>query len=175
MIMITNSDLSLKQIQGIILIIANELEVDINEVYSKSRKRETVMVRQVFWYIMRKHTGITTTQLGAILRKDHATVLNGIKSVKDHLDTEVNYRNHVEKIEARITKIIKENRSIGSIGPDDLDNIVKDSISLSEELKSLIDREPSIDTFRKKRLNEITSKIIGQMKHINADSLVANF
>ena len=51
---------------------------------TKSRKRELIEARFIFYSLMRKHTNITLYGLADILGQDHTSVLNGIKKADDY-------------------------------------------------------------------------------------------
>jgi len=47
----------------------------------KSNKRQFVYSRFIIWYICSKYYGYTSTLLGYMYGKNHATVLNGVKKI----------------------------------------------------------------------------------------------
>jgi chromosomal replication initiator protein len=53
-------------------------EVDITSVLSRSRKRELVVVRQVFMIFLRHHRQMTLTGIAKLLGRDHTTVIHAI-------------------------------------------------------------------------------------------------
>ena len=59
------------------------------DVFSKSRKANIVLVRQVVMYLAQKHTKMTTSKIGLhIGNRNHATVLHSINQVKDRMLTD---------------------------------------------------------------------------------------
>ena len=61
--------------------------ISVSDMKSKCRKREIVTARQVFFYLAREtfpKMGLKT--LGAMLDKDHATVIHSSKAVKDLIE-----------------------------------------------------------------------------------------
>lgn len=48
---------------------------------TKSRERDYVYARAVYFYLCREHTPFSTKKIGGSLGKDHATVLHAIKNV----------------------------------------------------------------------------------------------
>tara|TARA_R100000541_G_scaffold39136_1_gene46972 strand:- start:5296 stop:5625 length:330 start_codon:yes stop_codon:yes gene_type:complete len=72
--------------EKIIKTINETLEVDIR---SKTRRREVVYSRFIFYHLMRNklHRSYSLATIGAFLKKDHATVLHGLKQ----FDLLINY------------------------------------------------------------------------------------
>lgn len=60
---------------------------------TKTRARDVVIMRQLFCYISRE-LGYSTVGIGKFLGKDHATVIHGVKAIKDCLET-----NHAPVVE----------------------------------------------------------------------------
>ncbi len=75
----------------------------VDEIISKTRKREIVQARQIAMYFCRNFTKASLASIGAqIGRKDHATVLHACKTVEDLMETDKLFRQHVTEIEKRI-------------------------------------------------------------------------
>jgi len=68
---------------------------------SMSRLRELVIVRQLFYYILRKQIKLTLKNCGSILNQDHSTVIHAIEAVEHWLGNpklyseENNLYNHI--------------------------------------------------------------------------------
>jgi chromosomal replication initiation ATPase DnaA len=79
--------------------------VSIENIGSKSRQVKTVMARHIYCYYARKTTGRYFSDIGALIHRDHATVIQSIIkienliSVKDKMTVEL-----VNKIEENIQK-----------------------------------------------------------------------
>jgi chromosomal replication initiator protein len=54
-----------------------------DDIKSKSRKQETVIVRQVYCYVAREITGETMEKIGNVINREHATVVHSCKVVGD--------------------------------------------------------------------------------------------
>lgn len=78
-----------------------------------NRKRELVFSRQVFYYMMRKHTRYSYESIGRYLAHkdfigyDHSNVLYGAKNVSNLTETDYNIRCQMEELGGFISKIIK--------------------------------------------------------------------
>lgn len=80
-------------------------KVKARDIESKSRKAEIVQARQIVMYLTQKHTGMNLSQIGLELgRRDHATVLHGIRQVEKRIATDHDYRKHIEEIETSVKK-----------------------------------------------------------------------
>ena len=63
-------------------------DVTVGLMMGRSRKREVVVARHIFMYLMRKRKeNFSLASIGAHLGKDHATVLHGNKTVTNMIDT----------------------------------------------------------------------------------------
>jgi chromosomal replication initiation ATPase DnaA len=71
----------------------------IDEGNHKCRKRELVTARQTFWYVMKKHTSCSFASIGARFGKDHATVMHGIRSINELMETDKELFKSVNEIE----------------------------------------------------------------------------
>jgi chromosomal replication initiator protein len=87
-------------IDSIIDTVCKHFELDPAAIYTKSRKREVVQVRQVAMYLAKKHTDSSSSKIGQLIgNKDHATVLHACKIVKDQCEVDKNFRADLENIE----------------------------------------------------------------------------
>lgn len=81
---------------------------------SRTREREIVKARQMFWLLASVFCGgLTSHKLGTLLNRDHTTVLHGIKKMREEIemysDYKEDYRYFSEKIDGRF---IPKNRII---------------------------------------------------------------
>lgn len=80
--------------------VCDYFDLTINELHSKSRKREIVQARQIAMYFAKKLTKHSLTTIGSkIGNKDHATVLHANRTVKNLMDTDKRFKSHVYEIE----------------------------------------------------------------------------
>jgi len=74
-------------------------DIAIEDVQSKSRKREVVQARQISMYFAKTLTKESLMAIGAkIGNKDHATVLYACRMVRNYIDTDKAYKAQVDKI-----------------------------------------------------------------------------
>jgi len=67
--------------------ICNVANVDKEQVKSRSRKHEIVIVRQIFCYLARELTKDTDKEIGNVIERDHSSVVYSCKMVKNAFET----------------------------------------------------------------------------------------
>lgn len=74
-----------------------------DDIFTDSRKRSVVQVRQIAMYLASKHTKLSLSNIGAnIGKRDHATVLHSCKTVEGRLDIDKNFKAEVDAIEQEL-------------------------------------------------------------------------
>ena len=68
-------------------------------IFSKSRLRDIADARQMIMFLCKKHTGLSSTAIGAKLNRRHATVLHGISTIQDRLSVSTELSDAVQAIE----------------------------------------------------------------------------
>lgn len=77
--------------------------MDSQVVFTKTRKREVVQVRQVAMYLAKKHTDASSAKIGRLIgRRDHATVLHACKIVGGQMEVDKAFQNELQEIEATL-------------------------------------------------------------------------
>jgi hypothetical protein len=56
-----------------------------DDIKSKSRKQDTVIVRQMYCYVARKLTGATMEEIGNVINRNHATVTHSCKVIEQSI------------------------------------------------------------------------------------------
>lgn len=88
-------------IEGIISSVCSHFNLDESTVYTKTRKRDVVQVRQISMYLAKKHTDISTSKIGQLIgNRDHATVLHACKIIKDLVEVDKSFKSKIEDIES---------------------------------------------------------------------------
>ncbi|MBP7497762.1 MAG: chromosomal replication initiator protein DnaA, partial [Bacteroidales bacterium] len=96
----TSKEISIDFIQKIICEFFN---ITIDNISSKSRKREVVQARQLAMYFSKKLTKSSLTNIGLHCgNKDHATVLHSCRAVSNLIETNKQFKSFVTEIEKRI-------------------------------------------------------------------------
>jgi len=69
-------------------------------IFSKSRKREYVQVRQVSMYLAQKFTKMPASRIGQLIGgRDHSTVLHSCNTVEQRLKVDITFANDIQSIE----------------------------------------------------------------------------
>ena len=56
-----------------------EQEMEIDNIFKKTRRREYVDARRILFYILRNNFLLTYFEIGRISKRDHATIIHAIK------------------------------------------------------------------------------------------------
>ena len=91
-------------------IVAEIFEIEYLQLFEKCRKRNISEARQVIFYIAyNKIPGLSLNQIGLYFKKNHATVLYGIKMAENLCDTNKNFK---EKVDQALVKfnMLKKNK-----------------------------------------------------------------
>lgn len=70
-----------------------------------TRKRDIVERRQVAIYILRNHTELSLSKIGGIFKKDHATALHAIRTIKNLIEVDKKIMYYVASIKVKINSI----------------------------------------------------------------------
>lgn len=101
----TPKEVSIDEIQKVV---ADFFKISIEEMNSRSRKRDIVQARQIAMYFAKKYTPFSLTMIGQhIGNKDHATVLHSCKIVNDLLETDKKFRQYIEDMDKKIQSLYK--------------------------------------------------------------------
>lgn len=85
-------------------VVAEHYGVKAEDITSKKRNAEFVLPRHVVMYLCRELTDISTTDIAKILyKKDHTTVLHGIKKIEESISTNKEFADQIDIIRKKIT------------------------------------------------------------------------
>jgi len=73
--------------QKIVHEVSRITEVPVLTIYGKSRKRNTVISRYLCFWHLRDKLGWSTTEIGHFMRRDHSTVIHGLRSITNDMKT----------------------------------------------------------------------------------------
>ncbi len=65
----------------ILNLVADQFKVGVDELKSRSRKKNVSFPRQVIMYLSRKYTDNSLADIGRVLNRDHSTVVHSIRSI----------------------------------------------------------------------------------------------
>jgi chromosomal replication initiator protein len=80
--------------------VCHHYNVTQQNVFSKSRKRDYVIVRQISMYLAQKHTKMTASRIGQLIgNRDHSTVIHSCNTVEQRLKVDKAFQDEVSSIE----------------------------------------------------------------------------
>ncbi|MBE0641411.1 MAG: chromosomal replication initiator protein DnaA [Bacteroidales bacterium] len=96
----TSREISIDYIQKVV---CDYFSLPVEQMNSKTRKREIVQARQLAMYFSKKHTKASLATIGLHCgNKDHATVLHACRTVNNLIETDKQFRIYVEELEKKI-------------------------------------------------------------------------
>jgi chromosomal replication initiator protein len=76
-----------------------------SQLTSASRTRDLINARQMAMFAARKLTNRSLLQIGIALKRDHTTVLHGLRMFADRLQADTKARENLAQIEARAREL----------------------------------------------------------------------
>jgi hypothetical protein len=105
----TNNWSELERIQKIV---CKAWQVDEQEIPKKNRMAEVKTARQLIMYFGYISGSCNYHFIGRFVKKDHATVIHGVKIIENLLSTDHNFREHVSKIHKKIKGVPTEEEKV---------------------------------------------------------------
>lgn len=100
---IANTSSKVVNISKIQEVVCDYYNLDVNEIQTKSRKREVVQARQIAMYLARKYTKSSLTAIGEqIGNRDHATVSHACKTVLEQSEIDKELKQCLSSIEKKL-------------------------------------------------------------------------
>ena len=84
--------------------VANHYGIEVDQLFTKSRKREISDARQMVMYMAKKHAKMPLTAIGTRLSRTHATVLYACKNIEERIPLEKQLQADVNQIEGCLIK-----------------------------------------------------------------------
>ena len=84
--------------------IADQFQVTINDLQSKSRKRIVAFPRQICMYLARKHTELPLAEIGQAVNRDHSTVVHSVRKITESIARDGSVRGQVELLSDKLEK-----------------------------------------------------------------------
>lgn len=129
-------------------LVCNYFNLDITR---KTRKRPYVEARAYYYRLMRQNTPLSLEQIGQEVNRDHASVLHGMRSLYNWMQTDRRIRNNYDVLQSQLKSIEQEAEII------DIDqNIIIKYVALQKQVKEqdLLIRELSQELEELKRKTE---------------------
>ncbi len=76
--------------------------IELDQLFSKSRKREISDARQMVMFMAKRHAKMPITAIGTCLSRKHATVHHACRTIEDRIPIDSTLRDDVEKLDALI-------------------------------------------------------------------------
>jgi chromosomal replication initiator protein len=96
----TNKEISIDYIQKIV---SEYFGLTVDQMNSKTRKRNIVQARQLAMFLAKAHTKTSLTTIGLHCgNKDHATVLHACKTVQNLIETDKEFKSYADDLEKKI-------------------------------------------------------------------------
>lgn len=95
------SEITIQHIQDVI---ADYFQIDVEDLQSKTRKRNIVQARQLAMFFAKKYTKNSLTTIGSqIGQRDHATVLHACKTVENLAETDREFKKYVDDLKIKFS------------------------------------------------------------------------
>lgn len=96
----TRKEISIDYIQRVV---CDYFKIPIDDIQSKTRKRDIVQARQLAMYFSKKYTKASLSSIGSqIGKRDHATVLHACKTVRNLSETDKVFKGYVDDLNRKI-------------------------------------------------------------------------
>lgn len=83
--------------------VAEHFGLSVNDISSKRRDKEFAVPRQIIMYLCRNMTTETYQNIAELLgKKDHTTVISGVKKIENMMETDSELKNKVETIKKKL-------------------------------------------------------------------------
>jgi chromosomal replication initiator protein len=102
---VTHIEKKVITIEEILKRVCDYYSVKQDDIYTKSRKRNIVQVRQVSMYLAQKHTSLSCSRIGMLVgKRDHATVIHSVNQIEDRLTNDKKLKEDLLNIEELLLK-----------------------------------------------------------------------
>lgn len=82
--------------------VAKYYNLSSKDLYGESRVKDIKNARQIAMYLMNEQLGLSTVKIGNEFKKDHTTIMHGIKVIKTQLKTDFNLRTQISDLREKI-------------------------------------------------------------------------
>ena len=115
-----------------------------------TRKRQYVEARAIYYKLCREFTQLSLEQIGKSVKRDHASVLHGVKSINTWVQVDKRMKNSMHILKNKIINYQIETDKTTELN----ESIVLKYLELKEQVKELEEINKTLST----DLNEITIK-----------------
>tara|TARA_B100001559_G_scaffold225576_1_gene189551 strand:+ start:108 stop:569 length:462 start_codon:yes stop_codon:yes gene_type:complete len=118
------------------------------------RKRSFVEARAIYYKLLREYTLLSLVEIGDYVKKNHATVIHGIKNLDSWCELDVNLKNKYLNIRSGLD-VLKENIELDNA---DIEKIVDRYIKLKQKASKLIESNKELLEQIKKLTNKYNER-----------------
>ena len=86
----------------VIDIVCQTLNINVSDIYSKTRKRNISEARQICMYLVYNECLLSLHQVGRIFNRDHSTIIHGRRNIANWLRYEDDFKKKFTKVELAI-------------------------------------------------------------------------
>ena len=80
----------------------------LDDVCGRSRKQDVVYTRMTIAYFLRRHTTLSTTEIGRLINRDHSTIVHYLKTYDSEFRFNKEFRNFAKSIKEELYGIPKD-------------------------------------------------------------------
>ncbi len=92
-------------VNDIVDLVCKHYGVATNAIYTKTRKRDVVLARQVSMYLAKKNTELSAAKIGVMIgNKDHATVVHACKTIKEQMSVNKNFSSEIDELQTELKR-----------------------------------------------------------------------
>ena len=82
--------------------VAKYYNLNAKDLLGTSRVKDIKNARQVAMYLMNEELGLSTPKIGDEFKKDHTTIMHGVRVIKKNLKTDFNLREQITELRSKI-------------------------------------------------------------------------
>lgn len=105
-----------------------------HNIHTKTRDRRVVETRAIYYYLCRKYTNYTMSEISRTVGKNHATVVHGLRVMENWMNLYPDFKKQVEACDLRVKYIYRVLEDESQTVEEALTNL----FTLEEENKKLI-------------------------------------
>lgn len=101
--------------------VCSEFEMSMEELFSKTRKRDIVIARKIFYNLCRKYTDLPYSKIGSCSYDeydfilDHATIIHAVNSIEDILPYDRILRSRYNNIDMILNILLNGDKVVSSL------------------------------------------------------------
>ena len=128
------------------------------------RKRPFVEARAIYYKLLREYTLLSLVEIGDYVKKNHATVIHGLKNLDSWCKSDINLKNRYLNIRTGLD-ILKENIELENA---DIEKIVDKYIKLKQKASKLIESNKEL----LEQVKNITNKYNEREKQLKKNGYI---